>query len=224
MLNRIAIYCCLPFLVVAAVVFALPTVAQAAAVDVTNVAIGLADVITPLVQVAGAGLLIWALVGSFQALRELIGAGTAKTSPVSTREFQRQAYLASLAAQLEQENAVAAHHAAGDLTPTYRPATIEEQASWDRLGDKREQYANEAAKAAMDAYEWQTDSDGAQYRMHTIKVMGNDKSFRLDYADEFNQAREEALETYDRGGVSNDQLMLEKEDRKDLDMQAMREH
>lgn len=224
MLNRIAFYCCLPFLVACAVAFMLPTVAQAAAVDVSSVAIGLAEVIPALTLVAGAVLLIWALIGTYTALREMIGVGTATASPISSPEFKQQAYLKALADQLETKNAVAAHQAASDLTPTYRPATMEEQSSWDRLGDKREQYADETAKAAMDAFTWQTDTDGTQYRMHTIVVMGNEKSIRFDYADEFNQAREEALETYDRGGVSNDQLMNEKEDRKDLDMQAMREH
>lgn len=72
-----------------------------------------------------------------------------------------------------------------------------------------------AAHAAVSSHEWRTDDQG-KFREHVIAVNGVDRSVRIDYDDDLDDAREEARFNASRDdGFSNADLVSMKELRKD---------
>jgi uncharacterized protein YbjQ (UPF0145 family) len=219
-------------------VLSVSALASAASVDISIADSDIAAVSYAIGLVGGAVLTVYLAVDVFRYLRQAVGG----SSPGGVQSHQDK-YLRGLAERLGAEDAaagvewrdvgtgksnldyeaeeLASVNVPGVLVPTYRPATIEEEASWQRVLDRHDR-AEDMAREALSSHTWLTDTDGSQYRMHSITVAGVEKALRFEYEDEFNQARDEALEDMERGdGVTNAQLVQDKEDRKGYDMQAL---
>lgn len=123
--------------------FLLPAFCEAAPVDVSSVGLSLVETVAAVVYVGSAVLLVYVLVESFRYVRQVMGADLSR-SPIGapdyvdfvdvetgkTSEQYRAEYLV--------ESVAAGHVAVSGDQIHYREATIEEQASWDRISEHSE--------------------------------------------------------------------------------------
>lgn len=143
-------------LVLALVALVYAPAINAAPVDVSAAADGVLDQLLVVSLVGTAVLLVIGAIAALGYVLGVMGASAGLSAADTSRDLaphvrgyvDQQSYLDALASRLAAEDASAA-----SLVPTYREATLEEQASWDRINDAadlRESRRSEAEASGSD--------------------------------------------------------------------------